>query len=81
MSIQKKTPRVRKTDQAMYKFSGRDAAWAFMRACDAAGLMAGFPEGTCVVVNIHTAAEREMVDGFAAGAPVVRYDFAGSVVS
>jgi hypothetical protein len=27
----------------IYKFTSRDAAWAFMRVCDEAGFQAGFP--------------------------------------
>ncbi len=70
-------------DTATYQLPTRDAAWAFMRACDAAGISAGFPsltgEGAArtVQVGIGSCQQREAADALAAGAPVVDYTFGG----
>jgi hypothetical protein len=77
------------TDVATYSFAGdrgasRSAAWAFMHACDAAGLSAGFPSLSApytVQVGIVTCGDRETADALAGGATVVAYAFKGTTFS
>lgn len=67
-------------DVATYRLGSRDAAWAFMRACDDAGLQAGFPSLKApytVKVAIPTWMAREKADKLAGGAPVTAYEFTG----
>lgn len=70
-------------DTAIYLLPSRSAAWAFMRACDAAGIMAGFPslsgpgEARTVEIGIKTWQQREAADALACGAPAVGYEFGG----
>ncbi len=62
-----------------------------MRACDAAGIMAGFPalvshdirtpDARTVEVGIRTWMERQTADHLANGAPCISYKFAGEVRS
>ncbi len=69
-----------KLDTAIYGIGSHDAAWAFMRACEAAGLMAGYPslDGFYTVkVAIRTWQERRDADALANGKPVVAYALAG----
>ena len=74
---------LRTTDVATYAFAGsretaRSAAWAFMRACDAAGISAGFPSLSApytVQVGIRTNADRDTADTLSNGAEVVDYAF------
>jgi hypothetical protein len=69
-------------DVATYLHPDRDAAWAFVRACDSAGIAAGFPSlspgqvAKTVEVGVRSWQERELVDGLSNGAPVVAYRFA-----
>lgn len=48
----------------MFKFPTSKAAWAFMRACDEAKLMAGFPSldgnNTVQVIEAHVKAARSL---------------------
>ncbi len=69
---------MKKSDTATYSFAGRDAAWAFTKACDHAGLYAGYPElmKHTVAVLIATNEEREVADMLAHGAPMIDYRFA-----
>jgi len=69
----------RSHDVATYRLGSRDAAWAFMRACDAAGLQAGFPSLRApytVKVTVPTWMAREKADKLSGGAPVIDYEFA-----
>lgn len=80
----RKLPPVTKYDTATYAIGAHDTAWAFMRACDAAGLMAGFPslDGRYTVkVSIRSWMDREAADKLAGGNKVVAYAFAGSVAA
>lgn len=67
-----------KNDQAAYHFVTREGAWAFMRACDAAGLCAGFPcvRGTVRVAIRHNG-DRDVVDRIAGRNPD-EYNFKGT---
>ncbi len=72
-----------KTDTALYLLPSRAAAWEFMRACDAAGISAGFPSLTgigparYVQVGIATWMQREEADRLAGPEGVMcEYDFA-----
>lgn len=81
----------RTADSATYIFATRDAAWAFMRACDAAGVSAGFPSlssprahvpsARSVEVAIHSMSQRDLIDRLANGAEVIEYHFAGDHVA
>ncbi len=75
-------PKTRSTDVATYSFATRDAAWMFMRACDTAGLSAGFPSlrTYTVEVGIRNRMDRETADALANGAAVVAYAFKGSEI-
>jgi hypothetical protein len=69
------------TDTATYKFTTSDAAWAFMRVLDDAGVSAGFPglRDFTVQVLVRTWIDREAADVFARviepGASVIDYQF------
>jgi hypothetical protein len=72
------------TDIATYQFQSSDAAWSFMRACDAAKLQAGYPsldEQPTVQVAIPTWMAREEADKLSCGAPVVGYMLKGESLS
>ena len=74
----KKPAAATKLDVATYAFATSAAAWTFMRACDAAGTMAGYPSvdgRNTVDVSIGTWMERNAVDAFAGAMPVA-YAFA-----
>jgi hypothetical protein len=69
-----------KTDIVTYQFQSSDAAWSFMRACDAAKFQAGYPsldEQPTVQVAIPSWVAREELDKLARGATVVGYAFTG----
>jgi len=74
-------PHVRTTDVVTYKFATRDAAWTFMRACDAAKLAAGFPAlmSFTVEVGVATWMDREAADALAGSVPVA-YAFKGGAI-
>lgn len=77
------TPVAPKYDTATYAFATHTAAWAFMRDCDAANVMAGFPslDGmNTVAVAIDTWMTRDRVDAMAGSLPVA-YAFAGQVAA
>lgn len=65
------------TDTATYYLGDSSKAWAFMHACDAAGLRAGFPDlkAPTVKVSIPTWMAREAADKLAGEAPIA-YEFA-----
>jgi len=65
------------TDRATYRFETRDAAWTFMRSCEALGIPAGFPGLTTYTVDVLLASwiDRVDADSLANGAPIVSYEF------
>lgn len=65
------------TETVIYQFATSDGAWAFMRACDAANVAAGFPGllDYTVQVAVRSWRDRETTDALANGAPVVGYAF------
>ncbi len=69
------------TDQATYYFANSSAAWAFMRACETAGVAAGFPalRAPTVCVSVPTWKAREIADKLAGSTPI-SYQFAGSPI-
>lgn len=81
-----KSIKTNKSDTATYMLPSNEAAWAFMRACDAAGLSAGYPslrspvtvggEERSVQVGIKTWMDREVADGLSGSARVIDYEFA-----
>lgn len=71
----------RQADKITYKFASGHDAWVFVRACDDAGHVAGFPglREPTVRVLVRTWMEREALDALAGpGVEVAGYEFADS---
>lgn len=72
-------------DVVTYLLPDNESAWSFMRACDAAGLSAGYPSLTSppsrcgaersVRVAVKTWMDREVADKLSEGARVIDYEF------